>query len=58
MMQVWADHLDQLTFVACFHTTVYSNPSSVRGHPNLFMKLAKVIRDHGAPHPKIKEEAD
>jgi hypothetical protein len=40
-----------------FHTTICADPSSVRGHPNLFMKLAKVLRDQGAPHPTVKEEA-
>ena len=42
-----------------FHTTVTNNPASKRGHPNLFAKLAKVLKEAGAPHPKIKEaEAD
>jgi hypothetical protein len=36
-----------------FHTTVSSDPDSKRGHPNLFEKLAKVLRDNGAPHPAI-----
>lgn len=40
-----------------FHTTVAPNPESKRGHPNLFNKLAKCLRDAGAPHPHI-EEAD
>lgn len=38
-----------------FHTTVSNEQSSKRGHPNLFMKLAKVLRDKGAPHPVIEE---
>ncbi|WP_156526867.1 hypothetical protein [Bradyrhizobium sp.] len=41
-----------------FHTTVSPDASSKRGHPNLFMKLAKVLRDNGAPHPEIKEQTD
>lgn len=41
-----------------FHTTVNDNPESKRGHPNLFTKLAKALRDAGAPHPPIKSEAD
>jgi hypothetical protein len=41
-----------------FHTTVTSDPASKRGHPNLFNKLAKCLRDAGAPHPKIVEEVD
>jgi len=41
-----------------FHTTVADNPASKRGHPNLFMKLAKCLRDSGAPHPEIKQDAE
>ena len=41
-----------------FHTTVKYDPDSVRGHPNLFRKLASVLRDNGAPHPAIAEEID
>jgi hypothetical protein len=41
-----------------FHTTVSADPISKRGHPNLFAKLAKVLRNNGAPHPAIPEEAD
>ena len=36
-----------------FHTTVSNDPESKRGHPNLFGKLAKVLKDAGAPHPTI-----
>jgi hypothetical protein len=38
-----------------FHTTVSADEGSKRGHPNLFAKLAKVLRDNGAPHPPIPE---
>ncbi|MGI9488091.1 MAG: hypothetical protein ACR2RF_19870 [Geminicoccaceae bacterium] len=38
-----------------FHTTVNADPQSKRGHPNLFMKLARCLRDAGAPHPAIEE---
>jgi hypothetical protein len=38
-----------------FHTTVNSRPDSVRSHPNLFAKLAKVLKGAGAPHPEIDE---
>jgi hypothetical protein len=41
-----------------FHTTVRSDPKSKRGHPNLFDKLARCLRDAGAPHPKIDETND
>lgn len=40
-----------------FHTTVSADPDSKRGHPNLFAKLAKVLKDNGAPHPAISEAA-
>jgi hypothetical protein len=39
-----------------FHTTVAPNPESKRGHPNLFGKLAKVLKDAGAPHPDLEED--
>lgn len=41
-----------------FHTTVNANPESKRGHPNLFMKLAKALREGGAPYPPITESTD
>lgn len=37
-----------------FHTTVARDPSSKRGHPNLFDKLTGVLKDAGAPHPAPK----
>ena len=39
-----------------FHTTVNGKTDSVRGHPNLFAKLAGVLKNAGAPHPEIDEE--
>lgn len=36
-----------------FHTTISPDPHSKRGHPNLFEKLARCLRDAGAPAPKI-----
>ena len=39
-----------------FHTTVNNDPGSKRGHPNLFRKLAKCLRDAGVPHPDVKAE--
>ncbi len=32
-------------------TTVHRDPTSKRGHPHLFEKLAQCLRDHGAPAP-------
>ena len=34
-----------------FITTVNANPKSKRGHPNLFKKLAKLLREHDVPAP-------
>ncbi|MDE0303427.1 MAG: hypothetical protein OXI87_00875 [Albidovulum sp.] len=34
-----------------FHTTVRKDPKLKRGHPNLFGKLAKLLREQGAPSP-------
>lgn len=30
-----------------FHTSVREDPSSKRGHPNLYAKLRKVLQKHG-----------
>jgi hypothetical protein len=37
-------------------STVNGNATSKRGHPHLFNKLAKVLRDQGMPHPAIIED--
>jgi len=39
-------------------STVNANGESKRGHPHLYNKLAKVLRDQGKPHPAIVEEWD
>lgn len=39
-------------------STVNANTESKRGHPHLFNKLAKVLRDRGKPHPSIVENWD
>jgi hypothetical protein len=41
-----------------FHSTVNNNTGSKRCHPNLFGKLAKLLRENGAPHPSAMEETD
>lgn len=41
-----------------FHTTVNNDQSSKRGHPNLFGKLAKCLRDAGAPAPDVDNGDD
>jgi hypothetical protein len=35
-----------------FHTTVNGDENSKRGHPNLFAKLARVLREEGVPSPE------
>jgi hypothetical protein len=41
-----------------FHTTLNNTPGSKRCHENMFMKLAKLLQDEGAPHPPILELSD
>jgi hypothetical protein len=38
-----------------FHTTVDRDPTSKRGHPNLFAKLSRALKEAGAPHPEAPE---
>jgi hypothetical protein len=35
-----------------FHTTVSPEPTSKRGHPNLYGKLARALREAGVPAPE------
>ncbi|MBW6398575.1 hypothetical protein KPL78_11990 [Roseomonas sp. HJA6] len=37
-------------------STVIDTATSKRGHPHLFNKLAKMLRDAGKPHPAIVED--
>jgi hypothetical protein len=41
-----------------FHTTVNNNPDSKRGHPNLFEKLAKALKEAGVPSPAVSGDED
>ena len=41
-----------------FHTTVAKDPSGKRGHPNLFAKLARALKESGMPHPTIEDGLD
>lgn len=41
-----------------FHTTVSGDPASKRGHPNLFNKLARVLKNAGAPYPEDVKDSD
>ena len=38
-----------------FHATVNNKDDSIRGHKNLFGKLAKLLQGAGAPHPEVVE---
>ena len=38
-----------------FHTTVSPAPDSKRGHPNLYGKLAKALKQAGVPAPEVLE---
>lgn len=41
-----------------FHTTVNNDVASKRGHPNLFAKLARALKEAGAPGPVVPDEAE
>ena len=54
---VWYDEAKESIHIASndvvdFHTTVRADAKLKRGHPNLFRKLAKILRDNGAPAPQ------
>ena len=38
-----------------FHTTVTDDPNSVRGHRNLYAKLARALKEAGVPYPETIE---
>lgn len=38
-----------------FHTTVNRDEASKRGHPNLYNKLARALKEAGVPGPEIVE---
>jgi len=40
-----------------FHTTVNDKLDSKRGHPNLYGKLARALKEAGVPHPDIDESS-
>lgn len=39
-----------------FHTTVNGNERSKRGHPNLYSKLVRALREAGVPGPTTVDE--
>lgn len=41
-----------------FHTTVNNHPGSKRYHANLFAKLARALKDVGAPNPDVVPDED
>lgn len=38
-----------------FHTTVNNEDGSKRCHPNLYAKLARALKEAGAPHPDVAD---
>ncbi|MBZ9859710.1 hypothetical protein [Mesorhizobium sp. CA12] len=36
-----------------FHTTVSADEESKRGHPNLYKKLARALKEAGVPGPDV-----
>ncbi|RUT96516.1 hypothetical protein EOD23_30410 [Mesorhizobium sp. USDA-HM6] len=38
-----------------FHTTVNADEGSKRGHPNLYRKLARALKEAGVPGPDVVE---
>lgn len=40
-----------------FHTTVTDDPKSKRGHPNLYEKLARALREADVPGPDVAQTA-
>ena len=59
-MGVWYDtDSDQIRMTlphsGWFHTTVNNDAESKRGHPNLFSKLARALKEAGAPYPDVDE---
>ncbi len=54
---IWYDEARDSIHIASndvpdLHTTVHADERRKRGHPNVFKKLAKVLRDGGAPAPQ------
>ena len=39
-----------------FHTTVSISENSKRGHPNLYEKLARALKEAGVPGPEAAEK--
>lgn len=59
---VWYDETDDSIHIASndvadFHTTVRANAKLKRGHPNLFKKLSKILRENDAPAPQNPPDA-
>ena len=38
-----------------FHTTVCGDTASKRGHPNLYAKLARALKQAGVPGPEVAD---
>ena len=60
-IQVWYDEKSghiKLAGKGLTASTVSSDASSVRYHPNLYRKLARVLREAGVPAPVSDEGAE
>jgi hypothetical protein len=47
-----------LPHTSWFVTTVHDNATNVRGHPHLYGKLARALREGGVPGPAVVETDD
>ena len=55
-LEIWWNPEDRSIHIATkdsatFISTVNDDPTSVRGHPHLFQKLASILRKDGKPAP-------
>ena len=57
-LRVWYDEQSRyikLAGTGLTASTVSNDPASKRFHPNLYRKLAKALRDRGAPAPAERD---
>ena len=54
----WKKDINHIAIVVegQFQSSVSPDPQDTYRHPHLFKKLAKCLRDAGAPHPPITED--
>lgn len=59
---IWCDKKD-IIHVTCneiddFHIAVNPEPERPNGHPTLYRRLAKCLKEAGAPAPSIEDDDD